>query len=111
MKLTVDASAALADALSIEWGLRKLILRDCDLDDAVGVILRLYSNSYSDISAVSYGIRQSAEPETLAACSAHSGDPGLAVVILQSKNEAKRVQNRGGIHRAGHFQFTDDLAF
>ena len=35
VKLTFDAAAALADVFSIEWGLRKLILRDCDLDESV----------------------------------------------------------------------------
>ncbi|KDQ16817.1 hypothetical protein BOTBODRAFT_30713 [Botryobasidium botryosum FD-172 SS1] len=33
VKLTVHSAAALADLLSVEWGLRKLILSDCDLDD------------------------------------------------------------------------------
>ncbi|KAF8320002.1 hypothetical protein DL93DRAFT_2220611 [Clavulina sp. PMI_390] len=34
VKLSIHAAAALADALAIEWGLRKLILKDCDLEDA-----------------------------------------------------------------------------
>ncbi|KAF8324920.1 uncharacterized protein EI90DRAFT_3074459 [Cantharellus anzutake] len=33
VKLTFDAATVLADVFSIEWGLRKLILRDCDLDE------------------------------------------------------------------------------
>ena len=37
VRLTIEASAVLADVLSIEWGLRKLILRDCDLDEAVSL--------------------------------------------------------------------------
>ncbi len=35
VKLTFDAATALADVFTMEWGLRKLILRDCDLDEAV----------------------------------------------------------------------------
>ncbi|KAF9508532.1 hypothetical protein BS47DRAFT_220147 [Hydnum rufescens UP504] len=34
VKLSFDASAALADVFALEWGLRKLILRDCDLDES-----------------------------------------------------------------------------
>ncbi|KAG9016261.1 hypothetical protein FRB90_003583 [Tulasnella sp. 427] len=33
IKLTSFSAATLADALSMEWGLRRLILKDCDLDD------------------------------------------------------------------------------
>ncbi|KAF8509532.1 hypothetical protein BU17DRAFT_56039 [Hysterangium stoloniferum] len=33
IQLTPHAAAALADILTIEWGLRKLVLRECDLDD------------------------------------------------------------------------------
>lgn len=35
VKLTLDAAFALSDALAVDWGLRKLILRDCDLDELV----------------------------------------------------------------------------
>lgn len=33
MHLTFDTAAALADILALDWGLQKLILADCDLDD------------------------------------------------------------------------------
>ncbi|KAG8957432.1 hypothetical protein FRC03_010147 [Tulasnella sp. 419] len=33
IKLSTFAAATLADTLAIEWGLRRLILKDCDLDD------------------------------------------------------------------------------
>ncbi|KAG8951134.1 hypothetical protein FRC04_006793 [Tulasnella sp. 424] len=33
IKLTQFSAATLADALSMEWGLRRLVLKDCDLDD------------------------------------------------------------------------------
>ncbi|KAG9078332.1 hypothetical protein FS749_009686, partial [Ceratobasidium sp. UAMH 11750] len=32
-KLTFDAASALADLLALDWGLQRLILTDCDLDD------------------------------------------------------------------------------
>ncbi|KAG8904578.1 hypothetical protein FRB99_001541 [Tulasnella sp. 403] len=34
VKFTVFSASALADALSVEWGLRKLILKDADLDES-----------------------------------------------------------------------------
>ncbi|KAJ1305225.1 hypothetical protein OPQ81_000254 [Rhizoctonia solani] len=33
MRLTFDTASALADLLALDWGLQKLILSDCDLDD------------------------------------------------------------------------------
>ncbi|KAG8935191.1 hypothetical protein FRC01_007424 [Tulasnella sp. 417] len=33
IKLTAFSAATLADALSMEWGLRRLVLKDCDLDE------------------------------------------------------------------------------
>lgn len=35
MQLTPTAAAILSDVFNIEWGLRKLTLRECDLDDLV----------------------------------------------------------------------------
>lgn len=38
IQLTPHAAAALSDILTIEWGLRKLVLRECDLDELVCTI-------------------------------------------------------------------------
>lgn len=35
MQLTPTYASILSDVFNIEWGLRKLTLRECDLDDAV----------------------------------------------------------------------------
>lgn len=36
---TFDAASALADLLALDWGLQRLILSDCDLDDLVRILL------------------------------------------------------------------------
>jgi protein phosphatase 1 regulatory subunit 37 len=34
-QLTVTSAAILSDVFTIEWGLRKLVFRECDLDEHV----------------------------------------------------------------------------
>jgi protein phosphatase 1 regulatory subunit 37 len=36
-QLTVTSAAILSDVFTIEWGLRKLVFRECDLDDQVRI--------------------------------------------------------------------------
>ena len=40
VQLTFTSSSILSDVFSIEWGLRKLVFRECDLDDLVCCILK-----------------------------------------------------------------------
>jgi hypothetical protein len=35
VQLTVSSASILSDVFSIEWGLRKLVLRECDLEEHV----------------------------------------------------------------------------
>lgn len=36
VQLTLGQAATLSDVFSVEWGLRKLFLKECDLDEHVG---------------------------------------------------------------------------
>jgi hypothetical protein len=36
-QLTLASAAILSDVFTIEWGLRKLVFRECDLDDQVRI--------------------------------------------------------------------------
>ena len=40
VQLTFTSASILSDVFSIEWGLRKLVFRECDLDDSVRCILK-----------------------------------------------------------------------
>jgi protein phosphatase 1 regulatory subunit 37 len=44
VQITLASAATLSDVFSIEWGLRKLIFKECDLDEVVRVpcLYRLY---------------------------------------------------------------------
>lgn len=37
VQITVTSASILSDVFTIEWGLRKLILKECDLDEHVSV--------------------------------------------------------------------------
>ena len=39
MQLTAGAASVLSDVFTIEWGLRKLVFKECDLDELVSVAL------------------------------------------------------------------------
>lgn len=36
VQLTVGSASVLSDVFTIEWGLRKLVFKECDLDEHVG---------------------------------------------------------------------------
>lgn len=38
VQLTVGSASVLSDVFTIEWGLRKLVFKECDLDDQVRAI-------------------------------------------------------------------------
>ena len=35
MQLTIGSASVLSDVFTIEWGLRKLVFKECDLDELV----------------------------------------------------------------------------
>lgn len=37
VQLTIGTASVLSDVFTIEWGLRKLVFKECDLDDQVSV--------------------------------------------------------------------------
>lgn len=41
VQLTLPSAAILSDVFTIEWGLRKLVLRECDLDEHVSLLIYL----------------------------------------------------------------------
>lgn len=41
--MTPHAAKAFADVLSIEWGLRKLVLRDCNMDELASNFVKVPS--------------------------------------------------------------------
>ncbi|KAF8754716.1 Leucine Rich repeat [Rhizoctonia solani] len=47
MRMTFDVASALADLLALDWGLQRLILSDCDLDDLVDPKAHSPCNPYS----------------------------------------------------------------
>jgi hypothetical protein len=91
IKLTVDAASALADAISVEWGLRKLLLRDCDLDELV--ILRVI------ISVIVHSdTRFSVELEADTTRIVDSGNVVLIVAVLEQTIEVSGIQTNRNIH-------------
>jgi len=40
VQMTVSSAIILSDILTIEWGLRKLILKECNLDEHVMIVIR-----------------------------------------------------------------------
>jgi hypothetical protein len=41
VQITIPKAGILSDVFTIEWGLRKLTLRECDLDEHVGVFAEI----------------------------------------------------------------------
>jgi hypothetical protein len=39
VQITMPSAAVLSDVFTIEWGLRKLIFKECDLDENVSLFL------------------------------------------------------------------------
>lgn len=37
VQITVNSASILSDVFTIEWGLRKLVFRECDLDEHVSL--------------------------------------------------------------------------
>lgn len=49
IQLTPHAAAALSDILTIEWGLRKLVLRECDLDELVRIVFIIHRRFFLNL--------------------------------------------------------------
>ena len=60
VQITPGQAATLSDVFSVEWGLRKLFLKECDLDEHVGLsvvyklVSRLTPNRSSNPSFIRY---------------------------------------------------------
>jgi hypothetical protein len=44
--ITMNTAAILSDVLNIEWGLRKLLFKECDLNELVGDFVLLLSSRF-----------------------------------------------------------------
>ena len=92
-QLTVTSAAILSDVFTIEWGLRKVIFRECDLDEHVGVVLfnvEFKFNLFDHIDAEAY-----------VTCTSDTRDPIVSVSRVQSTAQGTSVQTDRGIYGKG----------
>ena len=90
VQLTIPAASILSDVFTIEWGLRKLVFKECDLDEHVRRLS--HSSRLSNVPS---------DPETNAARSPHPKLPHLPICGVQSSSLGGSIPVNWRIFRKG----------
>lgn len=92
-QITVTTAAILSDVFTIEWGLRKLVFRECDLDELVRSTSVPLMQSHSSF----------ADAETYASRTLDSRDPFISFSCIKQATESPRIQDYRRIRVEGTY--------